>query len=69
MTLLSESQLRQVKAAAALLPTFQRDEFLRSISNRLADLDRIDDADVAAAVDFVLNTRGVAIGGRAKLRR
>ncbi len=60
MMVLTDSQMLQVKQAAALLPTYQRDGFLRSVSNRLADLKRITDADVSHAIDFILSCRGIS---------
>ncbi len=53
-------------AAATLLPSDGRDSFLRSVANVLADRRAPTDAEVRAAIAFVLETRG--IGGRGVLR-
>jgi hypothetical protein len=60
MLALSDQQLKTVETAAALLPVNARDTFLRSIANRLSDIATPSDHDVATAVSFVLNTRGVS---------
>jgi hypothetical protein len=57
---LSDQQMQRVTAAAALLAPSARDNFLRSIANRLCELASPTDADVAAAVNFVLSTRGIS---------
>jgi hypothetical protein len=57
---LSDWQLLQVRTAAALLPVHARDSFMRSIAGRLADIATPNDDDVAAAVNFVLSTRGIS---------
>lgn len=59
---LTDAQLRQVTAAAGLLPPPQRDHFLRSIVNHLADVTRPSDANVTRACRFVLELSGVAVG-------
>jgi hypothetical protein len=42
------------------LPPGARDSFLRSIAGRLVDIAAPSDADIAAAVNFVLSTRGIS---------
>jgi hypothetical protein len=59
---LSDRSLRVVIKAAEMLPVSQRDSFLRSVAGRLADLHQPSLADVQAAIVFVLNTRGIAVG-------
>jgi hypothetical protein len=62
----TDAQITQLKLVASMLPLNARDNFLRSIGNRLADLPyRPNDADVQAAIDFVLSCRGVAGGVQA----
>jgi hypothetical protein len=58
----SDGQLRLVIKAAEMIPVSQRDSFLRSIAGRLADLHQPTLGDVQAAIVFVLNTRGIAVG-------
>jgi hypothetical protein len=60
MLSLSDKQMEVVQQAAAMLPTNNRDPFLRSVAGRLADVATPTDYDVATAVTFVLNTRGVS---------
>jgi hypothetical protein len=58
---LTDNQLRTVKTAASLLPSYQRDGFLLSVANRLRDLPTTPcDADVHCAIRFVLSLRGVS---------
>lgn len=57
---LSDEQLELVTGAAALLPTHDRDRFLRSIANRIGDLAQPTNDDIRGAIDFVLGCR---IGG------
>jgi hypothetical protein len=57
---LSDQQLKTVQTAAAPLPPAARDSFLRSIAGRLVDIATPSDADIAAAVNFVLSTRGIS---------
>jgi hypothetical protein len=57
MLSLSDRQMEQLKTAAALLPM---DSFLRSVAGRLVDIATPSDHDVAVAVSFVLNCRGVS---------
>jgi hypothetical protein len=59
---LSDSQLKTVRDAAALLPPAQRANFLRSIAAVLDARDPPIDRDVEKALTFVLSARGVAIG-------
>jgi hypothetical protein len=61
MLALSDQQLAQIKAAAALLPVNTRDLFLRSIAGRLSDITLPTDNDIAAAVSFVLSCRGISM--------
>jgi hypothetical protein len=57
---LSDPQLKAVQTAAALLPPGARDSFPRSIAGRLVDIATPSDDDIAAAVNFVLSTRGIS---------
>jgi hypothetical protein len=59
---LTHEQLHEVNMAAAMLPTAQRESFVRSIAGRLRDLPTASpcDADVHAAIRFVLSLRGVS---------
>jgi hypothetical protein len=67
---LTHQQLHDVKTATAMLPSYQRDLFMRSVSNRLAELILYPryknqpatptDADVHNAISFVLSVRGVS---------
>jgi hypothetical protein len=59
-------QLDLIKHAAKLLPAEETNAFFRSVASRLSGVDAGDDA-VRAAVNFILNSRGVA-AGRAFLR-
>ena len=61
MLALSDSQLKQLRAAAALLPVNARDLFLRSVAGRLSDIATPTDNDVAAAVSFVLSCHGISM--------
>jgi hypothetical protein len=59
----SNRQLTLIMRAAELIPLSQRDGYLRSVAGRLVDLPYTpSNADVEAAVTFVLNTRGIAVG-------
>ena len=59
----TDHQIAQLKMVAAMLPANARDNFLRSISSRLVDLPYPpSDADVQAAIDFVLSCRGITRG-------
>jgi hypothetical protein len=60
---LSDRSLRAVIKAAEMLPVSQRGTYLQSVANRLADQQQPSLADVQAAIVFVLNTRGIAVGG------
>jgi hypothetical protein len=60
MLSLSDRQMEQLKTAAALLPIHARDSFLRSVAGRLVDIATPSDHDVAVAVSFVLNCRGIS---------
>jgi hypothetical protein len=60
MLAFSDSQLKQVQAAAALLPVNARDLFLRSVAG-LSDIAAPTDNDVAAAVSFVLSCHGISM--------
>jgi hypothetical protein len=62
---LNDQQLATIMQAASLLPLQDRDRFLRSVANRL-DLNggSPSDRDLAVAISFVLEGRGIA----AKLR-
>jgi hypothetical protein len=71
---LSSYQMRAVKTAAELLPTYQRDAFLSSVANRLAGVINwnvhprgVADHDVHNAIAFVLSSYGVpdCLQGRA----
>ena len=59
-------RITQLKMVAPTLPINARDNFLRSIGNRLVHLPYPpSNADVQAAIDFVLSCRGVADGVQA----
>jgi hypothetical protein len=62
MMALTDHQLKTVQQAASMLPLHARDSFLRSVANRLSPHAAPTDADIARAVSFVLNCRGVAVG-------
>jgi hypothetical protein len=59
---LTDNQMQQIRTAAAMLPTFQREDFVRSVANRLRELLTPTDAAVHSAITLVLSARGVAIG-------
>ncbi len=59
-----DTQAAQIIAAAQLLPQDSRDTFIRSVTGRLADINKPSNLDVTDAIEFVLNTRGVAAGSR-----
>jgi hypothetical protein len=61
MTGITPRQLDLIKRAAKLLPAEEKNAFFRSVASRLAGVDPGDDA-VRAAVNFILNARGVAAG-------
>jgi hypothetical protein len=64
----TDQQMQQLRAAAAMLPSHLRDNFLRTISNRLADLPyRPINADLQSAITFALSNYGVAAGHSAFL--
>jgi hypothetical protein len=63
---LSDSQLERLMQAAAMLPVQARDNFLRSVANRVADLPRIGTAEIEDAIAFVLAGRGIIAGRRDK---
>jgi hypothetical protein len=56
---LTDQQVELIRAAAALVPTPARGQFLRSISNRLNDLP-VTDRDVHDAITLVLSCRGIS---------
>ena len=60
---LTDSQLELVKQAAALIPPHDRDQFLRSVANRLRS--HPTDHDLQDAINLVLNGRGIAGGVKA----
>ncbi len=63
MLALTDAQLQQVQRAAAMLPVSSRDNFLRSIANRLSDLPHHPaDTDVMQAITLVLSCNGIATG-------
>jgi hypothetical protein len=59
---LTDSQLKAVTDAAALLPPAQRPDFLRSIAAVLGAYSIPTDREVEKALAFVLAPRGVAVG-------
>jgi hypothetical protein len=59
----SDEQLDLVTRAAGLLPTHDRNRFLRSIANRLEDTANPTDFDIRSAIDFILGAR---LGGGKK---
>jgi hypothetical protein len=59
MIALTTAELNAVTRAAALLPQNHRDQFLRSVANRLADPAN---GGLGAAITFVLASYGVAAG-------
>jgi hypothetical protein len=56
---LTDHQLALVQNAAALLPPYDRDNFLRSVANRLPSSPS--DDDVAVTLRLVLSGRGLAV--------
>lgn len=60
---LDDRQLDRVMDAAAMLPTRQRDAFLKSVAGRVAGLSDVGIAEIESAIEFTLNAYGV-IGGR-----
>jgi hypothetical protein len=65
---LSDEELDRVMEAAALLPTHQRDAFLRSVAGRVAGSPDVGMAEIESAITFVLNSYGVAPGNNAITR-
>jgi hypothetical protein len=57
---LTADQSKQIAAASGLLSPYERERFLRSVSNRLAATasDQISDDTLHAVVTFVLRRRG-----------
>jgi hypothetical protein len=64
MLSLSDEQMDDVTRAAALLPPCQRDNFLRSVANRLPTFGYggPSDYELHQAITFCLNCVGVAAG-------
>jgi hypothetical protein len=62
---LDDEQMDRVMGAAALLPTHQRDLFLRSVAGRVAGLPCVSMAEIESAIAFVQNNYGIAGGHRA----
>jgi hypothetical protein len=52
---LSDIQLERLLQAAELLPVHARDNFLRSIANRVADLPQIDTAAIETVIAVALS--------------
>jgi hypothetical protein len=61
MLSLTDKQLDQVTRAAGMLPTADRDAFLRSVAAQLTQRPP-NDSDLAAAISLVLGGRGVSVG-------
>jgi hypothetical protein len=59
---LTDAQLAYVMDAASLLPSGDRDNFMRSIAGRLKGTLRTNDKTLAKAVSDVLAMRGIAVG-------
>jgi hypothetical protein len=62
---LDDAQLNRLMDAAAMLPASKRDAFVRSVAGRVAGLPRITISEIDSAVEFVLNSYGVAPGSSA----
>jgi hypothetical protein len=59
----TEEQFDRVMHAASLLPANMKDNFVRSVANRVADRPfEVTLGDVETAIRFVLTTRGIAVG-------
>ena len=59
----TEEQLDRVMDAAAMLPANARDNFVRSVGNRVADMPyTVGMAEIEVAIKFVLGTREVTGG-------
>jgi hypothetical protein len=62
---LTDEQMDRVMAAAALLPATSRNAFLKSVAGRVAGTPCISMAEIERAIQFVLNTYGIAGGNHA----
>lgn len=62
MISLTDSQLSQLKAAAALLPEQRRSSFLSNVGAALVGTDVTNDT-LSAAIRLALGNFGVAVGG------
>jgi hypothetical protein len=56
---LSDEEMDRLMGAAAMLPTSQRDSFVRSVAGRVAGLPCIGMAEIESAITFVPNSCGV----------
>jgi hypothetical protein len=60
---LPDHQMHLIREAASLLPGYARDDFWRSVANRLTDLpDKPTDADIHRALTLVLSGHGISRG-------
>jgi hypothetical protein len=59
-----DDQMNRLMDAAAMLPTRQRDAFLRSVAGRVAGMPDVGIAEIESAIEFTLNAYGV-VGGLA----
>jgi hypothetical protein len=63
MIALTDQQLDEVKRAAAYLPPYRGDNFLRSVAGRLSGtVGRPSDYELSSAIGFVLGCYGLATG-------
>ena len=59
---LSDTQLKQVMAAASLIAPPRRDDFLRHLAAKLEDVHKVSDAQLTFVICETLAQRGVAVG-------
>ena len=62
---LDDQQMDRLIGAAALLPARQRNSFVRSVAGRVAGMPCGGAAEIESAIQFVLNSYGVAPGNSA----
>ncbi len=60
VTALTDFQFAEIQRAAALLPDHAHAAFVKSVANRLAEIEQCSDHDVNDAITFVLSVHGVA---------
>ncbi len=59
---ISHEQELVVLQACSMIPPGLRDDFLRSVANRLRELEHASDLQVADAINFALSCYGVIVG-------